>query len=404
MRPSPTLFPYFVLDTSTLDGLATLAPETVLTDITSDVRWVNIRRGKMRETDRVTPGICQLGLNNASRKYDPTNTASIYYGNIAPMRLLYITAVVAGTDYPLYRGYIQEWTVDYADQNLPLAGIVAADCLSLLARQDLATIAAAHSGDLPGARISRILNLSEVSFPTDLRSIATGRVTMGDTTFGANALTSVEKVADADAGNLYASKLNVLTFEEGSTAPGASVATFSDDGAASSIPYLTIDQANSRDLLYNRVVASGVSGTEQIATDAISIADNQVSNLDRTGLPALNDADLATLAAYLRGRYSTPDVRLRSCRVAVDSLAAARQAEILGLEITDRVTVARTPPGGGTPASITQSAAVAGLEWNIAAGGTGWACTATFQSGSRVFPLVLDDATLGLLDTAFLGA
>lgn len=404
MRPSASLFPYFVLDTSVLDGLDTLAPDTVTTDISSDVRRVGTQRGKQRDIDDYSTGHAEVELNNQARKYDPNNTSSPYYGNIAPMRQVYVTAVLNGVDYPLFRGYIERWTVDYSEQKLPLAGIEAADAFLLLARAEALQVAAAYSGDLTSARLSRLLNLTEVNFPTDIRSIATGNTTCGTTTFGENALTYAQTIARTEGGDLYVSKTGVLTFEASSTAPGSSAATFSDDGAAGSIRYQFIDQDTGSDLLYNRVIISGTSGTQQVVSDSVSIADNQItSTLDRTGLLASSDSVMADLASLLLARYSTAETRLRQVRVDVNALSDARKADLFNLELTDRVTVTTTPTGSGSPSTISQQAVVVGIDHAIDMGARNWSCTVTFQSGTRALGMVLDDAVLGKLDVAFLG-
>lgn len=400
VSPYSSYFEYFTLDDDSLGILDDdiLADDGVVYDMTGDVRHCTIRRGRQRDLDSFEPGTVEIELNNAARKYDPTNTSSPLYGNIEPRRRLYVTAVVGGVDYPLFRGFVQRWTVDYHEQNLPLAAAYAFDSLGILAKQDMEAVAAAYSGDLSGARITRVLNLAEVDFPTDLRSIATGDTTMGPTTLGTNAGQYLQLVAQSEGGTLYASKLGVLTFEARSTPPGSTACTFSDDGSASKIKYLTIDQSMSDDLLYNRVKTSGTSGNEQIVSDTTSKTAYEIATLDRTGQLALNDSDMAAQAAYLLGRFKVPEVRLRQVGARVDSLAAARQAEILGLELTDRVAVERTPPGGGTPASIAQPALVDGLEWEITEGGLSWIGVVTMTAGARSVGFTLDDDDFGQLD------
>lgn len=400
VSPYSSFFEYFTLDDDALGILDedVLADDSVLVDITSYVRSISIRRGREYDLEEFRSGTCHILLNNDARVFDPSNTASIFYGNIEPMRRLYVTGVVGGTDYPLYRGFLQRCAVDYSDQNLPLASFEAADSLAILANQQLASIAAAHSGDLAGARVSRVLDRAEVGFPSDLRSIATGDTTMGPTTFGTNAATYLQLVAKSEGGALYVSKTGVLTFEARSTGPGTNKCTFSDDGDAANVPYLTIDQDMGVDLLYNQVKTSGTSGSEQVVSDADSINAYQVRTLDRTGQLALNDSDMLGQANYLLGRFKVPELRLRQVVVRADSLATARQVELLGLELTDRVTVERTPPGGGTPSMISQAALVDGIDWSITDGGTSWLATVTMSTGAAAVGFILDDDDFGQLD------
>lgn len=396
-------FDYFVLDDSLLDGADVLpAGDVAPIDITGDVRSIKIERGRAYDLDEFQAGRCSIEFNNADRKYDPANTESELYGNIEPRKTIEVVATVSGVEYPLFYGYSERWTVDYREQNLPLAGVQVADALGILARQDLPGIAAAHSGDLAGARVVRILDRDEVDFPADLRDIDTGLTTFGDTTLGTNAAVYLQKAAQSEGGDLYVTSSGMLRFEQRNTPIGAVQAVFSDDGDSASVPYLTIDQDASDDLLYNRVTTAGTTGNEQTVTDLTSVAAYFVRTLDRTGLFALNDVDMLDQARLLLARYATPEVRLRQVQVSVNAIPAARQAEVLGLELTDRVTVERTPPGGGSPSSLTQAALINGIAWEISQGGRSWIGTFTFQAGKRAVGFVLDDELLGQLDDDFL--
>ena len=396
-RSSSSFFDYFVWGTSLWGGTDVWAASDLsLIDITSDVRSVRIGRGRQRDIDEFRAGTCLVEFNNADRRYDPTNTGSDIYGNVEPMRGIIVTAIVAGVDYPLFYGYAQQWGVDYSQEKLPLASVVCADALAILANQEIAEIAAAYTGDLSGARVSRILNLAEVNFSTSLRSIATGLSTFGNTTFGRNAALELQACAQSEGGSLYIDSSGVLVSEERNTAPGASACTFSDDGASSSVKYQRIDQDMSVDLLYNRVITSGTTGAEQIASDSASQSTYQIRTLQRTGQLVLSDTEMAEQAAVLLARFATPELRLRQVDVNVAALAAARQAELLGLELTDRVTVAVHPTGGGSPSVISQAALVNGLDWEIRDGGLVWLSTVTLQAGERALPWIWGDANLGV--------
>ena len=64
----------------------------------------------------------------------------------------------------------------------------------------------------------------------------------GPTTFGVNAGRYLQLCAQSEGGTLYVRKDGVLRFEERSSAPGANALTFSDDGDAANVAYLTVDQ------------------------------------------------------------------------------------------------------------------------------------------------------------------
>ena len=73
----------FTQNTFTLDDLvrgvldsAELAGATPLTDVTSDVQSVSIRRGRSRDLETFFTGTCSVRLLNHERKYENTNTSS----------------------------------------------------------------------------------------------------------------------------------------------------------------------------------------------------------------------------------------------------------------------------------------------------------------------------------------
>lgn len=393
---SSSFFDFFTWGTSLWGGPAVWASDTALLDITASVRSLGISRGRARDIDEFRPGTLSVEFNNDGRRFDPTNTDSDLYGSIEPMRAIVITATVGGTDYPLFYGYVQEWTVDYRDPTLPLATVNAADGLAILSNQQMAAISADYDGELSGSRVTRVLNLPEVSYPADKRSIDAGLSTFGDTTFGTNAGRYLQLAAQSEGAAFYAAKDGVLTFKERNSAPGDAVCMFSDDNDSSKVKYATIDQNFSVDLLYNRVITSGSTGNEQVAENTTSQDAYQVRTLERTGQLSSSDAEMADQAAALIARFSTPEMRLRQVTIPLDGLAAGRQAEVLGLELTDRVSVEVHPPGGGSPSSILQAALVQGIDLTVTDGATTWWATVTLEAGERAIPFIWGDADLGV--------
>ena len=66
-------------------------------DVTNYLKDVLIRRGKSRDLDRYQAGQAIVTLDNRTRAFDPTFTASEFYGNIIPrkeVRISYGTAVM----------------------------------------------------------------------------------------------------------------------------------------------------------------------------------------------------------------------------------------------------------------------------------------------------------------------
>ena len=100
------------------------------TEISQYVRQITIRRGRQDDLQQFPPGAAQLVLDNRDRLFDPFNTAGANYANLKPRKQIKIVANWNGTEYPLYRGYVAGWPVEYADGGTD--STVTIDCFDLL--------------------------------------------------------------------------------------------------------------------------------------------------------------------------------------------------------------------------------------------------------------------------------
>lgn len=79
----PTIFPKLVHELAQGAGPSTSAP--TWTDISADVRNLQVKRGRQHILQRFEAGTATYDLWNSDGRYNPTNTASPYYPNILPM-------------------------------------------------------------------------------------------------------------------------------------------------------------------------------------------------------------------------------------------------------------------------------------------------------------------------------
>lgn len=390
---------YFVLDDATrgeLDNATyTLAPATVFADITSGtVASVDIARGRDRELDEYSAGVATIVLNDTDRTFDPANTAGPYYGTLNPN----IPIRVKYQNTPLFYGLVEDWRVDYEPgDNLSRVTVTATDAFSILANQEIDTISAAHTGDTPGERIDRVLDLDEVNFGP-ARSIDTGNSTLGNTTFGENALTYLQRCARAEAGYLYIAADGTLTFLNRLAVLNLAASAVFVDGhsATAGIGYQELGQSSSRDLLYNRVVgASETTATAQEVNDTDSQDAYRIQTLD-LGTDLLNstDAEVATLLDYHLNRFATPELRFTNVTVNTGDLTAAQMGALTALELADIVTVYRTPLNTGS--EINRMSLIDGISHSIDAGT--WNIDYRLANADNRSFLQLDHATFGELD------
>lgn len=100
------------------------------TEVSQYVRAVDIRRGRGDDLQQFPPGGASVTLDNRDRLFDPFNTSGANYANLKPRRQIKIVANWAGVEYPLFRGFIAGWPVEYTEGGLD--STVTIDCFDLL--------------------------------------------------------------------------------------------------------------------------------------------------------------------------------------------------------------------------------------------------------------------------------
>jgi hypothetical protein len=394
-------FNSFTLDDATkgvLDNTAFTLGGDVLTDITSFVRGVNVRRGKSRILDDLfQTGTAQVILDNRARTFDPTVGTAIspFGGQIEPRR----DVAVKTSGSAVYFGQIQDWNFDYALGGDATATVAVVDAFASLSQTTLST-SFTPIEQLTSERVEAVLDRPEVGWPSDRRDIGTGNATLASATAipeNTTALNYLNTVSISEAGAFFTDKEGNLQFDPRNQAPTSTTAfTFSDDGAASTIPYTEIQVEYGSELLFNRIVVTRDGGTDQIVTDSDSQASYGV--LTNTLATFLNtDADALALANFTLGLRKDPQVRFSALTVAMESLTSTQQSQVLSLELNDVVTVKFLPSRnfGAVGSAIEQFVFIEniehdiGLERHLVRFGLGATARAL---------LILDDAIFGKLD------
>jgi hypothetical protein len=375
-------------------------------DVSEYCQQVTINRGRPDQLQNFNAGTCSVTLLNRDRRFDPTNQDSPYWNpatgksGVTPRRK--VTILSGGV--PLFTGRITDIDIAY-EPNQPTATednstvtITAADDFVLLANTYIGN-AITPSSQLSGARVSSILDLTEVNYPAT-RDIDTGTATLGGgATFeiaaNTNVLTYLQNVATAEQGYFFIAANGDLTFTDRVAASFASSsATFSDTG--SDLPYTALSVLYGQEFLYNKVVATIVDGADQTANDVTSQANYGISTLNLSGLLLEDDAAAATLAADLLDRYKEPQYRFDRLQTLYNALNVSDQATVTALELADVVTITRTYPTG-SPASVTESYSVEALRHTITP--SEHRVEIQLAVADLVFPFILDDAIYGVMDS-----
>lgn len=386
---------YFVLN-DTVKGLldnATylLAPDDVFVVVSTNVALVETDRGRDREIDEYKPGFATVVFNDDDRTFDPAYGSSPYAGQITPMRRIRIAW--NGTE--LFAGWISDWIVDYepGDQ---VARVTAScvDALGIIGNQEISVITPAHSGDLTGVRIARVLDRFEVDFPAD-RDIDVGNTTLGSTTFGQNALTYLQAVAKAEAGYLFVAADGTLTFRNRLAPLNTDTDLVISDDPNSGIPYTKITQRSSTDLLYTRVTGTSETTTNEVqATNSDAAAEYLMRTLALGTLLTLDDAQTQGLVDYYLERFSTIELRFQSATINLAGCTTAQVQDFVRLDLTDVVLVERSPLNVG--GVIQRLSMIDGIRHHITPGS--WLVDVSFSNADARSFLMLDDVVYGDLD------
>jgi len=385
--------PFLTLDDpvkGVLDDPEWVLAGTILIDVTDRVRGYSINRGKSRELDRYNAGGVSVTFSNFDRAFDPTYSASPFYGQVIPHREVQIS--VNGV--VQFNGRIDDWNLDWSLEGDASASLTGSDGFMLLANQTMT--GGTQSVELSGTRINTILSSADVVWPLESRDIDSGQSYLGADVVAADTsvLSYLQLIEQSEFGRLFIGKDGKLVFRDrdGVAARSDSLVVFSDD--ASGIDYSGVAVTYGSELLYNQAVVSSVtSASTAIADDLASQDEYGIATLTQTDL-LLNDlADIESRAYTLVSKYSQPEFRFDVIEVNLSTLTEAEQAQVLGLEMGSVCQIKFTP--GGISPAIEKYAEVIGIGHQTDL--NKHVMTFSFQTLDSTF-LVLDDAVFGRLD------
>jgi hypothetical protein len=340
---SSGLGPYFILDDpikGKLNNTEYLLAGVLFFDVTNLVQSVAIQRGKNRQLDQFDSGLANIVFNNNDRTFDPEYALSPYAGQIVPKRQVRISSggIVQ------FAGLVDDWNLTYQPNGDSTASAACSDATSSFATQTIAT--RTNSVQKSGERINAILDLPEINWPSTLRDVDTGLMTLGADTIAdnTNALTYLRLVERSEPGAFFIGKSGNVIFRDRIAAPTSQGVTLADDG--SGIKYQSLKVQYGSELLANEIVVSSeISSYEVTTLDLESIDTYGIFNLTRTGLLINANGDVDELAEFYANKYSQPEYRFESVEVLLDELTDQEQTDLLGLEIGDVVEIKFTPNG-----------------------------------------------------------
>lgn len=374
------------------------------TDVTAWAKYgVTTGRGSSRVESpiiRYEAGTATVTLNNSDRRFDPTNLRGPYTSGgrsqVMPMRPIRIRAVWRGVTYDMFRGFVDQWGIDWVGDVYSRATVKATDGFKVLRNKKRAAVAAVGAGENTGARITRILD--SAGWPASDRVIATGNSTLQATTLEGDALSELQAAAESEIGELYIDAAGRVVFrnrhalllDTRSNTAQTVIGAYLGRRAPAELTLATDDVT-----FYNEVRAQRTGGVEQVAGDAASQAEFLTRTFQASDLLLEDDSVVGNYAGWILYVSKDPEVRFDAITIypAADPLPLFPQ--VLAREIGDRIEIWRRPPGGGDP--IVRQVFIRGISHTKATGT--WATTWILQSATKYGSfLVLDHPVLGMLD------
>lgn len=178
--------------------------EPLWVDVTCHFRNVELQGGVDYTVGRFTAGSAQLVADNGD------GWASLMVEQAMGIRVRRQVRVVAtiqagplaGTDVPLFRGFIDAITPTYLAGARPGVQFDCVDALSIFAADDPLELGApVGAGDLSGQRIGRLLD--RVGWPATMRDLDTGQVEVQATTMARNYADEMGVTTDSEGGALF---------------------------------------------------------------------------------------------------------------------------------------------------------------------------------------------------------
>lgn len=206
------------------------------------------------------------------------------------------------------------------------------------------------NGDLPGPRMTRILDLAAV--PAGDRTIDTGSTTLQSSSLGGNALDYAQKIEETTDGALFIARDGKVTFvARNSLVTGAyltSAATLVDAHSGTGIGYRAAGGEVTEAVIVTRATVSRDGSVAITWKDATAAAEFQLIDETHDGLLHNSDAYSLAYAQWIVNSKKNPATRVG----AVDVELFEDPAALLALELAQRVTWKRKPQNTGATTAI----------------------------------------------------
>jgi hypothetical protein len=391
----------FVLDTSQLDFAILADPGTLIIDVSNEVAKIDTRKERNLFQDKYLAGTATVRILDQNGDWNPQNTSSPYYPNLVPLRSIIIEADYAGTVYPIFKGYIQEYLYTYPkDQNeLGYVDLICTDAFRLIFNSNVTTVADAGAGQGTGTRVGKILDA--IGWPSSSRSIMTGQtLCQADPATTRTALAAIETATFTEQGAFYFDKAGNAVFKDRTfvyESPAETPTVFSNATGSTDIPYAGITFALDDKTIVNSASVTRIGGVTQTASDAASIAKYFLHSITANDMLMQTDAEALDLASNFVASRKETTLRIESITLDLVTLGyGAGVTAALDLDYFDPMQITNVNVAGTT---IVKTLQCQGIAHSITP--NTWRTTLTTQE-NVLDGFILDSTLYGILDTSVL--
>lgn len=349
----------------------------------TDLRSLDIYRGRTRSDQRIDAGQLIAVLDNRSGDYDPDNLSGPWVtAGVTALRAdlkVRVVATWSSTSYQLYNGYLETTKLDAGFD--ATATMTFVDGIMVLGRYSAPVLkTASYSGETTSTRVGRMLTYAGWGTGSSYRDL-TGSVQLAATTQGnANApvaiMDFIYQAEDAEAGCFYISRNGVATLVnlvDKFTRP--TQLTFTDQQVANTVEY---DEIDTNPGIFNFINAALVNFKPKNVKTTQALFKNKPS-VTKYGLKIKQfDTEILTLATAnkLAQYYATFTKNPKTWCASVGFNVLGMNAygdlypDFLQTELQDLCIVKRTTVDGR---NLTFNLTIEGFRHSITA--NSWRCT-----------------------------
>ena len=345
-------------------GVSQLGASTVpipIVDLTPNVRNITINRGRNVTSDQYVAGTAVVRVLDPDGAWNPQNTSSPYYPFLVPLRKLRISATTATKDAFLFSGYTTEYRYTFpTGQEIGYVDIYCSDAFKLFNLAQVQTVADSGAGQSTGTRIGKLLD--QITFPTNMRTIATGEsLCQADPATLRTALGALKNVEFSEQGAFYIDGSGTAVFKSRNEVVSSISGTPIEFNQTTGIPYRNLVYAFDDKLIINQANVTRYGGTAQFAQNSDSVTKYFPHQYSANDIVVDTDASALNIArTYVATRAETT---IRIDAMTVDLLDPDVPTDtMIALDYFQNVRITNVGEAGST---IVKTLQVQGLTWQI---------------------------------------